>query len=205
MVEVSTVDGTRYCIDSTEVTGAQYVAFSKTMGTDMSGQPAVCAGNSAYLEWEADTACPPPKVDHPAHCVDWCDAYMYCQWAGKRLCIQSEWYNACSGQGKYEFPYGDTYAPLACNGGDYDLADGSTPVGSLLDCSGADSPFDQIYDMSGNAAEWLGTCYGFNCLLVGGNFATLYSADVSCQPAPQGDISAKGKGTGFRCCADVPL
>ena len=90
MVAVPRPGGGTYCMDSTEVTRDQYKAFA---GISPSGQPAFCGWNTTYTpvqktggqcskgEW-------PPGSNGalPVVCVDWCDAYMFCKWAGKRLC-----------------------------------------------------------------------------------------------------------------------
>src|SRR5262249_40663852 len=108
-------------------------------------------------------------ADRPVHAVDWCDAFAYCAWAGKRLCgriaggsvdptfgtdlaSESEWYNACSRGGQHAYPYGDTYDPRACNGLEYGAGTGpQLPVGSLSSCTGG---FAGLFDMSGNVSEW---------------------------------------------------
>jgi formylglycine-generating enzyme required for sulfatase activity len=40
---------------------------------------------------------------------DWCEA------RGKRLCLDSEWEQACAGSGGVSYPYGDTHQPGVCN------------------------------------------------------------------------------------------
>jgi formylglycine-generating enzyme required for sulfatase activity len=99
-----------FWIDSTEVTRAQYRAWLQTKPT-YGGQPAECSWNDDYTpgcHWPAGE-----EPNHPVVCVDWCDAYAYCQGVGKRLCgkigggpngiddyadaTKSQWYYACSG------------------------------------------------------------------------------------------------------------
>jgi hypothetical protein len=102
MVEVTSASG-RYCIDSTEVTNAHYAAFLAMSPTPSSGWPA-----------------PVDQGRHPVTFVDWCDAFAFCRWAGKRLCgkigdganapadlanaAKSQWFNACTAGGTKAYP-----------------------------------------------------------------------------------------------------
>jgi formylglycine-generating enzyme required for sulfatase activity len=170
--------------------------------------PASCDTNPTYWQPTCDSlpgsccpnstgqsplgCCPYPSIDgpsptstmdpYPIACVNWCDAYAYCTWAGKHLCGQigggaltfgpllsnatyDEWYQACSMNGAKVYPYGDTFQPSTCAGVEYVNAMGlpadPQPVASLPGCVGG---YKGIYDMSGNASEWENAC--------GGNSAT---------------------------------
>ena len=174
-----------HCIDTTEVTRAQYAKFVAA-ALDPSGQPSECLWNKAFKP-QVDVAAPhvctdelvdPVKnPDHPVICVDWCDAVAYCKWAGKRLCgkiggggdsfedmavhdnaATSQWFAGC---GISAYPYGPTYEPERC----CDLADGGTKqahgVGQLAGCHGPPgTPLGGVFDMSGNVAEWTDACEG---------------------------------------------
>jgi hypothetical protein len=226
LVEVSTPDGSRYCIDATEVTLAQYGKFIDTkqkIGTtdeyDMSGEPSVCSENKTYLDWPKD-ALNPQSTDEPVRYTDWCDAYMYCQWAGKRLCGKvgggalplqdssaypnsNEWYNACSSGGKFLYPYGNDFQPDACVTGVN--ATEAKPVASMSGCHGTQSPFDQIFDMSGNVFEWGASCDSEKCATYGGAFATKPGlGGVECTTVFNTLRTSTHEGAlGFRCCADI--
>ena len=168
-----------YCIDSTEVTESQYAAFITAKGSDTSGQPAYCAWNTSYAP-RTSGGCTPTSFDptnrpnHPVKCVDWCDAYAYCAWAGKRLCGRvtggpltpgsalGAWQAACSREGTRAYPYGNNYIGNYCVSADYDGVSGyqpSTdvlrPVASLPTCEGG---YPGIWDMSGNLWEWEDSC-----------------------------------------------
>jgi formylglycine-generating enzyme required for sulfatase activity len=155
-----------FCIDRTEVSVESYAVFvAAVMPGNDPNQPASCAWNTSYAPAISATA-----PDHPVLGVDWCDAYAYCAWAGKRLCgkigggpnpydsfadkASSQWYAACSQDGLKAFPYGDVYDPLACNGGD-DPNPGPAPVGGTPGCEGG---YPGIFDMSGNVWEWEDSC-----------------------------------------------
>jgi hypothetical protein len=72
------------CIDATEVTNAHYAAFLASSPAPGSG-PGACTWNVRYeplFHWPP----PPERAAFPVVDVDWCDAFAYCAWAGKRLC-----------------------------------------------------------------------------------------------------------------------
>jgi formylglycine-generating enzyme required for sulfatase activity len=164
-----------YCIDSTEVTNDQYAAFVAAR-VPVATQPAVCAWNTTFAR---DPACT-VGLDGalPVACVDWCDAYAYCAWAGKRLCgaigggpvdaslavdpSADQWMRACAGGGDMTFPYGASYRAGVCNvpgfSGDPDSDHwGPVAAGSLAGCSGTTSG---VFDLVGNVYEWEDACIG---------------------------------------------
>lgn len=117
-----------------------------------------------------------------------------CQGAGKRLCSDTEWQNACGGINQLIFPYSaDTYNATACNG--LDAGEGRAgPAGARLLCEGTDGALD----MSGNLSEWIegGKAHG-------GSFNSA-EVQLRCdQPGTEPDLSAPGPSVGFRCCADA--
>jgi formylglycine-generating enzyme required for sulfatase activity len=154
-----------YCVDSTEVTRAQYLKFLNAM-VDPSKQDSTCAWNGSFVPstWDPDAG------DLPVTYLDWCDARAYCQWAGKHLCgavgggaiafndfvngTTSQWYRACSAAGSKPYPYGATYDPYACNGIDSE-AGTLEPVGTRKTCVGG---YPGLFDMVGNAGEWIDSC-----------------------------------------------
>jgi formylglycine-generating enzyme len=180
MVAVPSLGGTEYCIDATEVTSIQYQEF--LFAAPDVEQPERCDENATF-EPLAEVQCegaydPVARPDHPVSCVDWCDAWAFCEWSGKHLCGRigggplgaddadlndasaSEWYSACSGMGENDYTYGDTYEIETCNAGpdtyEYDVP--PEPVGSFADCHGTRAPFDRLFDMSGNVGEWIDAC-----------------------------------------------
>jgi len=200
-------DGGSFCIDTTEVTNAEFAAFLTAKGTDTSGQPAACAANTSYVP--TDTW--PIQQGHendPVVYVDWCDARAFCQWAGKRLCgsrvdafvTRDEWYVACSHDGARAYPYGTAYDPSACNGGA--TTGNLVPVGTKPGCVGG---YDGLFDMSGNASEWVDACKDDGtCQHRGGAF---YSKDPAAPRLSCSDFGGIGRlesysTVGFRCCAD---
>lgn len=209
-----------YCIDRTEITNAKYQAFLTAKAGDAGGQPAVCAWNASYTP---STWPPGAALEHvPVVFVDWCDAYAYCAWAGKRLCgapgggpaaflgyadaSASEWFAACShaGDGQHAYPYGNAYAPAACNGIDANDAGTLEDAASFPGCAGG---FPGVYDMSGNAREWEDACdlgdgaapEADLCRTRGGAAVDGVGALACAAPSALRRSGNSGH-TGFRCC-----
>ena len=97
MVLIPMPDGEPYCIDARPATYGEYGQFVKEKGDDFSGQPEKCEHNNDYgpVEYYDRMGCFPlvcgPSLananpDWAVGCLDFCDAWAYCAWAGKRLC-----------------------------------------------------------------------------------------------------------------------
>jgi sulfatase modifying factor 1 len=218
-----------YCIDTTEVTRAQYQAWLAT-SPSTSNQISACTWNTTFAP---DTTCMSYSDvcnaggtvcnNHPQVCVDWCDAYAYCQAAGKRLCgkiadgganayaayadaSQSQWYNACTSGGVRTYPYGTSYNGQACNGYDYPETTTykSVPVGTLSGCQSSVSGYAGVYDLSGNAWEWENSCDGGNpdsiCHIRGGGYVNYYN-QLNCATNWAAYRNSVRSDTGFRCCS----
>jgi formylglycine-generating enzyme required for sulfatase activity len=201
MVQVKAANGTAFCIDRTEVTEGQYAEFLAKTKASPGSEHADCTTNQSYSPsvkppgppWEpvkCDTSYWTPETtpNRPVVCIDWCDAFAYCAWAGKRLCgkigggrgeangdpsalpndaldpNQSQWFSACSQAGKTKYPYGDSYVAGRCAGADVSKADAGTgwaprkDVGSYPQCRGSSAPWNGVIDMSGSVAEFTDEC-----------------------------------------------
>jgi sulfatase modifying factor 1 len=208
----------KFCIDSTEVTNAQYETFINS-SPSLASQPAYCAFNTTYVptaRWPVVAG----QEQLPVAGMDWCDADAYCAWAGKRLCgrigggpvpgsnrgipTQSEWTFACTMAGALTYPYGPAYQAGICVDSVYAVA-GPTDVATATGCVGG---FPGLYDMSGNITEWEDSCDTVtgstdNCAYRGGEY--LHAPDgTSCnvQEIFQRGDTFQGTG-GFRCCSDA--
>lgn len=217
------------CIDTTEVTRAQYATWlaTTTQATIDAQDSAVCGWNTSFA---ADTncmsgagACITNCDNHPQSCVDWCDATAFCKAIGKRLCGRvgggplaqgdfanadlDEWYIACSSRGQYAYPYGTSYLPDVCNGFESGLAR-TVPVASMTSCQSPNSDYAGVFDLSGNVLEWEDACIAGAtaglCRIRGGAYDQ--SSDggyLSCGLWSANYIlrEAASSHIGFRCCA----
>jgi hypothetical protein len=210
-----------YCIDSTEVSNDQYAAFLATNPTGAGG-PTPCGWKQDHQPHAGQTWM---GGSMPQTGVDWCDAYSFCAWAGKRLCglrpgapagridvidrAHDEWYLACAGPAMRVFPYGDTYQSAACTNVDK-APPQPLPVGSLKSCEGG---YPGVFDLSGNVQEWRGICSGTTsndrCLEGSGSFKFDKTDPIGrsrCDGGMPPDTDLYpfyNNDSGIRCCADL--
>jgi formylglycine-generating enzyme len=195
-------------IDSTEVTRGQYRAWLAT-NPSTGAQGAACAWNGTFAP---DVTCMAKAsvcqgdtcANHPQPCIDMCDAAAYCGAIGRRLCTADDWVVACSSTGTYAAGYGPGPVIDICN--DYTVAAASTvPVASKPGCHPpAGSPFDGVFDMIGNVAEWVDDCSASTgatdvCRPRGLSFGNGAAAPI-CAQYTYAKRSAALDNLGFRCC-----
>jgi hypothetical protein len=212
------------CIDSTEVTLADFIVFVEA------GAPPLVDGNdcpdlATILpdNWQYQAGYDPAA---PVTEITWCTARAYCAWAGKRLCgglggggavnaagdglisqdfldpNRSEWARACTMAGSRVFPYGDEYEAGTCNGADGPGGGNLVDAGSLPGCQGG---YPGIFDMSGNAFEWLDACDqdSGNCMVVGGSITRSGAGQMSCRSfVAQQRRDNHDSDVGIRCCSN---
>jgi len=144
-----------------------------------------------------------------------------CENAGKRLCTQDEWVNACKGKTARKFPYGTTYKQGVCNvhrmihpaavlHGSASLGhrdprlnlvyEGDSPLlrttGATTACASSWDD-DQIFDMVGNLDEWVE-----EGMFVGGFYAR--STTNGCEAKVTNHASIYyDYSTGGRCCKNA--
>jgi len=149
------------------------------------------------------------KHQVPGLRMSWFAARDACEAAGKRLCTEEEWVTACQGaravdddgNGQFaddliegrSYPYGEHHDPRRC----WDNQGKQRPVytGEMPGCVSADG----VYDLTGNAEEWVGTSPE-TAVLLGGAFDT--SKDFA-RCYRRNDTFGAGYAnprTGFRCC-----
>lgn len=235
MVIAPVSGGGSYCIDAYEVTKLEYDVF---LGANpvLPSLPPACAGNN----YRPSSDWPYTEGRVPVNYVDWCDAYAYCAYSGKHLCgrigggsnppdawadeLQSEWFNACTGQGVNEYPYGHSYSDI-CVGGDpaepfyIRVLPPMPPFFPAATCEGGVS---DLFNMSGNVAEWEDSCEPVvvrpgeppveSCRIRGGSRASAIptptdgnagndrelQCDVDAPLKPRRDNTDPN--VGFRCC-----
>ncbi len=205
-----------FCVDTTEVTDVMYGAFLAAKPS-RALQPAACSWNVDYTP----SGGPPPSDTRPVVGVNWCDAWLYCAWSGKRLCghvgdggnnptdafanaSTSEWYDVCTNGGASAFAYGDSFDGTKCaHAGE----DGTyVHASSIPSCVGTTPPYDAVFDMSGNAGEWENSCSGEQgggdlCRVRGGG-PPGSSTEGSCAMDELARRDHASKSVGFRCCAE---
>jgi formylglycine-generating enzyme required for sulfatase activity len=207
-----------FCIDSTEVTRAQYRMWLDT-NPSTAGQISICATNITFTPDAScvTRACHSNCDDHPQVCVDWCDAHAYCNAVGKRLCGKigggslsgyefadvslSQWFDACASRSTKSFTYGNAYQPGTCN--DYEFGANTTvPVGSLVGCQSPDPRYSGVYDLTGNAQEWEDSCTDASfCHIRGGDYGTAGDTGTVCNADTRTARDSASHYTGFRCCS----
>ena len=210
MVTVPRPDaGGTFQIDATEVTQAAYGDFL-ARGTSSVLQLPACAGNTSFRP--AGGFAPSLVPEQPVVGVDWCDAYAYCQWVGKRLCggangvpgayadhtvvTKNEWLAACTKDDAQPYPYGALERPAACNTSASD-AGATLDVGTKRFCEGG---FTGVFDLVGNVAEWVDLCDDTGCATMGGSFSYPPDAIVDCRTSSSTPRLTAFADIGFRCC-----
>ncbi|HQP34612.1 MAG TPA: SUMF1/EgtB/PvdO family nonheme iron enzyme [Polyangiaceae bacterium] len=215
-----------YCIDATEVTREQYAQWLSTVPTT-DGQDAWCVWNKDFtpvFKWP-----PEDKGSHAVVGVDWCDAYAYCKAVGKRLCggigggatadaeladaAKSQWFNACSSGGEFNYPYGGLpgagaqagYDEQACNGADKGV-NTTLPAGTCTGCVSSETGYAGVWDLSGSVEEWEDSCVGAAgktdpCRKRGGSFITGGADPLRCANTAAVSRDSVSGNVGFRCCA----
>ena len=223
MPEVSTVDagtdggcpagmvlGAGFCIDATEVAAKDYATFFAAAQADAAPPwPPQCVWKTSM---NAGLAGGPT---YPIEAVDWCDAWAYCAWSGKRLCgggdggalpfaqagFSGEWLEACSPDGS-AYPYGNTYEAGRCD--THDVSSSPIPVGSP--CVGG---LPGLHDMAGNVSEWIDSCEPWDggvandiCHDVGDSYFMAAPSPARCNYVDDTHRQAALDGIGIRCCAN---
>ncbi len=179
-----------FCIDTYEASRPD--ASASSAGSDESA----ALSQAGVLPWQvADNA----------------TAEAACVAAGKRLCSEDEWYQACSGSAGTVYSYGDAYEAATCNGLDTHCSckDGSVYEDCYFDCGGSiylevtgsfpacTNEYGAL-DLNGNLWEHV----------AGGSDYTVRGGAYNCGDSPTYHqcsyipTSWTPSARGFRCCLD---
>jgi hypothetical protein len=148
-----------------------------------------------------------------------------CREAGKRLCTETEWTQACHGPTPTIYPYGDQHIDGRCNdSGDspvlrvfyperdvFHEAQMNDPrlntlphtlarTGAFARCTNRYG----VHDMVGNLHEWVDAHYGRLGVFRGGFYEDTHQNGDGCNYATRAHSpNYHDYSTGFRCCADL--
>ena len=167
-----------------------------------------------YCNWGTDD-----REEHPVNCIDWDQARNYCDWAGKRLCSESEWEKAARGIDGRIYPWGNTEATCdwavmhrdevnGC-GEDRTWPVGSKPAGmyGLYDMAGnvwevVEDDYHSTYnDAPDDGEPWIENPRGSVHIRRGGSFLSVVSSSLR---ASIRSHFSSGSNGGVRCCRDAP-
>jgi formylglycine-generating enzyme required for sulfatase activity len=203
-----------FCIDTTEVTRGQFLAFlAAPLDKRDAARPPECAWNTTDPTINATAS------GDPVGEVNFCDALAYCAWAGKRLCgrigggphspddyadaMKSEWFAVCSVNGAQTFPYVGGYSKAKC----FTEEGTAGATGTRTTCAGGAKPYSEVFDLVGNVFEWENACTGSpsgekstRCRTRGGSYGN--GATATCAMDDLTTVNTRLPGIGFRCCKD---
>ena len=137
------VDG--FWMDTTEVTNAEYLRCVDA---------GACSPPHRRLEFDD-----PDNSDHPVVWVTWFQAANYSRWARKRLPSEAEWERAARGDTEDRYPWGHQFQPWKVNGVG---SEGGDPFPGLAPVASYPPGAWGVYDLLGNAAEWVADVYHRN-------------------------------------------
>jgi formylglycine-generating enzyme required for sulfatase activity len=139
----------------------------------------------------------------PAMCVSWYGANEYCRAHGKRLPLEAEWEFAAKGASRRPFPWGDDLPRQ--DGVSFDRRGTASVHPQAVGDSLQDVSPEGVYDLAGNAAEWVEDRRGnpSQKTLRGGSFGSIGPCHLlgsGCRHIPPDKYQ---KDIGFRCARSV--
>jgi serine/threonine-protein kinase len=188
-----------FLIDKYEVTVGDYYQFIKATNHRVPNNwPALWKQGKFNAE----------EAKRPVTGVTWFDARDYAASVSKRLPSEEEWEYAARGADKRLYPWGNDFNPNRANVGD----PGERVIKPVGSYPADKSPFD-VFDMAGNAFEWVGSDWSSypksnappmaGKIVRGGSYsrgrvyAMTTTRSILRPDAEQDDV-------GFRCAQDLP-
>ena len=216
-----------FCIDQFE---ARTVEIDKPRRSGQKGKskPEIVKGHSPFKRVTGlNVMAVSERGKVPQGHISQVEAAEACFNAGKRLCSDDEWVEACQGKKPTLYPYGDTHEDDRCNDrgvsgfnllfgpgnntppepSAYTVENMNDPRLNQVEGSIAVSGFFgkckngfKVYDMVGNLHEWTADSAGTTR---GGYYLDTSSLGVGCgYAATAHDLDYHDYSTGFRCCKD---
>ncbi len=150
-----------FLIDAREVSVAEYRACVESKKC----QPPKTHERNQYCNYGA-----PGRDRHPVNCIDWADAKQYCAAQDKRLPREAEWEKAVRAGSRAPYAWGKT---ASCKQATANDGKTTGSVKGELDGCGEDRTWPVasrapnawgLYDMHGNAGEWVANGYAPDAL-----------------------------------------
>lgn len=143
-----------YWMDQTEVTNAMYEVCVNAGVCD----PPHMSNSNTVEDYFGN----PAYADFPVVFITWKQAKNYCEWAGAYLPSEAQWEKAARGTDGRVFPWGNLRPTCSlANINPFNQASCRDDVGAVRYYADGQSPY-LIYNMAGNAAEWVMDWYGEN-------------------------------------------
>jgi len=153
-----------FWIDENEITNAMYADFLNAEGNQIEeGVNWLDADGSAVKitriqnSWKVTS----DYDKHPVVEVSWYGAQAYCKWVGGRLPTEAEWEKAARGGLERKiYPWGDETP--SCQTGAKNGAQKASCAGDSISVGSFSANGYGLYDMAGNAWEWVADWYDEN-------------------------------------------
>jgi len=146
---VHTVTVENFAISETEITNLQYCFFLNEEGNQSEGSTTwldLYDSDCQIIKNRGKFEPKEGKENYPVVEVTWYGAKAYCEWAGGRLPTEAEWQFACKAQSNYKYSGSYTIDEVAW------YKNNSNGINKVAQKK---SNSFGLYDMSGNAGEWV--------------------------------------------------
>ncbi|EHQ05095.1 formylglycine-generating enzyme family protein [Leptonema illini] len=121
------------------------------------------------------------------------EAREICKSLGKNLCSEGQWLQACLGTSRLAYGYASRFFRERCNVS----GKGLSPTGSHRECLSD----GQIYDMIGNAMEWVESDVSpTSGIVAGGSYMS--GNEANCFTRQIVSTNSRSPQVGFRCCGN---